>query len=202
MPDKKLGEMTPDERDAAIRRAAARFQDELDPTGPAIGKILEGDADATSGPPTTLTGLRRETRDRIRAAIVNSGETWPAQEITVTLPVRLAERSSADLAIAVSVLAAEGTVPAAALAGVMFFSELGLDGQLRPVPGVQAAAAAAAHRGLRTVMVAAENAADAALIPDVRVIAAHTLAEVIAWLRSSTRGRAGETCGTIGWGSE
>ena len=77
MPDKKLGEMTPDERDAAVRRAGARFQNELDRTGPAIGKILEGDADATSGPPTTLTGLRRETRDRIRAAIVNSGEAWP-----------------------------------------------------------------------------------------------------------------------------
>jgi predicted ATPase with chaperone activity len=136
-------------------------------------------------------GLRRETRDRIRAAIVNSGEQWPTQEITVTLPARLAERSSADLAIAVSVLAADGAVPAAALAGVMFLAELGLDGSLRPVPGVQSAVVAAAHRGLYTVMVAAENAAEAALIPDVRVIAAHTLAEVIQWLRS-------QTCGTIG----
>ena len=145
----------------------------------------------TSGPPTTLTGLRRETRDRIRAAIVNSGETWPAQEITVSLPVRLPERSSADLAIAVSVLAADGAVPAAALAGVMFLAELGLDGSLRPVPGVPAAITAAAEGGIDTVVVAAGDAADAALVPDMRVIAAHSLAEVIAWLRS-------RTCGTIG----
>ena len=105
----------------------------------------------TSGPPTTLTGLRRETRDRIRAAIVNSGETWPTQEITVSLPVRLPERSSADLAIAVSVLAADGAVPAAALAGVMFLAELGLDGCLRPVPGVLPAITAAAEGGMDTV---------------------------------------------------
>jgi Subunit ChlI of Mg-chelatase len=194
MPDKKLGEMTPDERHAAVRRAAARFQDELDRTGPAIGKILEGDADATSGP-MTLTGLRRETRDRIRAAIINSGEEWPTQEIAVTLPARLAERSSADLAIAVSVLAADGTLPAAALAGVMFLAELGLDGSLRPVPGVQPAVNAAAEGGMTTVVVAAAGTAQA---PGICVIAAHTLTEVTGWLRSSPAGGTRQTCGTIG----
>ena len=188
MPDKKLGEMTPDERDTAVRRAAARFQDELDRTGPAIGKILEGDADATSGPPMTLTGLCRETRDRIRAAIVNSGEAWPTQENTVTLPVRLAERSSADLAIAVGVLAAADAVPAAALAGVVFLAELGLDGALRPVPGVQPAVNAAAEGGMDTVVVAA---GDAAQVPGMCVIAVGSLMEVTAWLRS-------QRCGTIG----
>jgi predicted ATPase with chaperone activity len=190
MPDKKLGEMTPDERHAAVRRAAARFQDELDRTGPAIGKILE-DPDATSGPPTTLTGLRRETRDRIRTAIINSGEAWPTQAIAVTLPARLAERSSADLAIAVSVLAAEGAVPAAALAGAVFLAELGLDGSLRPVPSVQPAVNAAAEGGMDTVVVAAGDAADAAQVPGMCVIAAGSLMEVTAWLRS-------QTCGTIG----
>lgn len=199
MPDKKLGEMTPDERDAAVRRAAARFQDELDRTGPAIGKILERDADATSGP-MTLTSLTREARDRIRAAIINSGEEWPAQEIAVTLPVLLPERTTgADLAIAVSVLAADGAVPAAALAGVMFLAGLGLDGCLRPVPGVLPAITAAGEGGgLATVVVAAGDAADAALVPAVRVIAAHSLAEVIAWLRRSPAGGARQTCGTIG----
>ena len=138
----------------------------------------------TSGPPTTLTGLRRETRDRIRAAIVNSGEEWPAQGITPSLPARLPERSSADLAIAVGVLAAADAVPAAALAGVMFLAELGLDGRLRPVPDVlPAAITAAAEDGIDTVVVAAGDAADAALAPGMRVIAAHSLTEVIAWLR-------------------
>ena len=132
--------------------------------------------------------ITREARDRIRAAIVNSGETWPAPEITVSLPARLPERSSADLAIAVSVLAANGAVPAAALAGVVFLAELGLDGSLRPVPGVQPAVAAAAESGPGTVIVASGDAAEAALMPGMRVIAAHTLAEVTEWLRSSPAG--------------
>jgi magnesium chelatase family protein len=133
----------------------------------------------TSGPPMTLTGLRRETRDRIRAAVVNSGEQWPTQEIAVSLP----EGSSADLAIAVSVLAAEGTVPATALAGVMFLAELGLDGSLRLVPGVLPAVNAAAEGGMDTVVVAA---GDAALVPGMRVIAACGLAGLMAWLRAGS----------------
>ena len=132
--------------------------------------------------------LSRETRDRIRAAIVNSGETWPAPGITVSLPPRRPERSSADLAIAVAILAANGSVPAAALAGVVFLAELGLDGSLRPAPGVQPAAVAAAESGLGTVVVACGDAAEAALVPGMRVIAAHTLAEVTEWLRSSPAG--------------
>ncbi len=154
------------------------------------GRLIEVEADAAIGPPATiLTGLPgtalREARDRIRAAIVNSGETWP-QMITVKLsPVSLPKRSSGlDLAIAVSVLAADGAVPAAALAGVMFLAELGLDGSLRPVPDVQPAVVAAAHRGLRTVVVAAGDTADAA--PGMRVVPAHTLTEVIAWIRAGS----------------
>jgi magnesium chelatase family protein len=128
--------------------------------------------------------VTREARDRIRAAIVNSGEKWP-QMVTVSLPARLPSGSSADLAIAASILAATGAVPAAALAGVMFLAELGLDGWLRPVPGVQPAAiTAAAEDGVDTVVVAAGDAADAA-VPGMRVIAAHTLAGVITWLAGS-----------------
>jgi magnesium chelatase family protein len=133
--------------------------------------------------PMTLTSLSRETRDRIRAGIVNSGETWLTHEIAVSLPARLPERSSADLAIAVSVLAADGAVPAAALAGVMFLAELGLDGRLRPVPDGLPAVTAAAEDGIDTVVVAAGDAADATLVPGMRVIVAHSLTELIAWLR-------------------
>jgi hypothetical protein len=128
--------------------------------------------------------ITSEARDRIRAAIVNSFsvEEWPAQMITAYLPVCLPERSCADLAIAVGVLAASGAVPAAGLAGVLFLAELGLDGALRPVPGVLPAITAAAKGGLDTAVVAAGNAAEAALVPGTRVIAAQTLTEVIAWL--------------------
>ena len=134
----------------------------------------------------------REARDRIRAAIANSGEQWPQRKITVGLsPASLPKRGSwFDLAIAVGVLTAAGTVPAAASAGVMFFGELGLDGRLRPVRGVLPAVAAAADDGgFGTVMVAEQNAAEAALVPGVRVIAASTLTAVADWLRG-TPGRA------------
>ena len=153
------------------------------------GHLIEVEADIASGlPATILVGLPdtalREARDRIRAAIVNSGESWPAAKITVGLsPAALPKRGSGfDLAIAVAILAAAEAVPASALAGKMFLAELGLDGRLRPVPGVLPAVVAAAH-GAQTVMVAAQNAEEAALVPGVQVTGASSLAEVIIWLR-------------------
>src|SRR6202034_618128 len=126
----------------------------------------------------------REARDRSRAAIVNSGERWPNSKITVGLsPATLPKRGSGfDLAIAVAILAAAGAVPASALAGKMFLAELGLDGRLRPVPGVLPAVVAA-EGGVDAVVVAAQNAGEASLVPGVTVIGANSLSEVIVWLR-------------------
>ena len=153
------------------------------------GHLIEVEADIASGlPATILVGLPdtalREARDRIRAAIVNSGESWPAAKITVGLsPAALPKRGSGfDLAIAVAILAAAEAVPGSALAGKMFLAELGLDGRLRPVPGVLPAVVAAAG-GAQTVVVAPQNAEEAALVPGVQVIGANSLAEVIIWLR-------------------
>ena len=127
----------------------------------------------------------REARDRIRSAIVNSRETWPTRRITVGLsPASLPKRGSGfDLGIAVAILAASGTLPAAGLDDFVLIGELGLDGRIRPVPGVLPAAAAAAA-GFGAVAVAAENAAEAALVPELRVIAAPSLAAFTAWLRT------------------
>ncbi len=156
------------------------------------GHVVQVEADIANGLPTMiLVGLPdtalREARDRIRAAIVNSGEEWPQRRITVGLsPAWLPKRGSwFDLAIAVGVLAAASAVPREAAAGVMFFGELGLDGRLRPVHGVLPAVVAAAKAGFGTVMVAAENAAEAALVPDVRVIAAGSLPAAADWLRGT-----------------
>ena len=153
------------------------------------GHLIEVEADIASGlPATILVGLPdtalREARDRIRAAIVNSGQTWPNSKITVGLsPAALPKRGSGfDLAIAVAILAAAEAVPAPALAGKMFLAELGLDGRLRPVPGVLPAVVAA-EAGVDTVVVAAQNVAEAALVPGVRVVGASSLMEVIVWLR-------------------
>jgi magnesium chelatase family protein len=153
------------------------------------GHLIEVEADIASGlPATILVGLPdtalREARDRIRAAIVNSGQTWPNSKITVGLsPAALPKRGSGfDLAIAVAILAAAEAVPVDALAGKMFLAELGLDGRLRPVPGVLPAVVAA-EAGVDTVVVAAQNVAEAALVPGVQVIGASNLMEVIVWLR-------------------
>src|SRR5215475_6005946 len=146
------------------------------------GHLIEVEADIASGlPATILVGLPdtalREARDRIRAAIVNSGETWPSRRITVGLsPASLPKRGSGfDLGIAAAILAASGAVPASRLRGLVLIGELGLDGRVRPVPGVLPAAAAAAAAGFDTVVVAVDNAAEAALVPELRVIATPTL---------------------------
>ena len=162
------------------------------------GHVVEVEVDIANGlvgmilvglPDTAL----REARDRIRAAITNSREKWPPRKITVGLsPASLPKRGSwFDLAIAVGVLTAAGTIPRAASDGVMFFGELGLDGRLRPVCGVLPAVAAAAADGrFGTVMVAEQNAPEAALVPGIRVIMAASLIAATDWLRG-TPGRRG-----------
>jgi magnesium chelatase family protein len=156
------------------------------------GHLIEVEADIASGlPATILIGLPdtalREARDRIRAAIVNSGESWPNSKITVGLsPATLPKRGSGfDLAIAVAILAAADTVPVTSPARKVFLAELGLDGRLRPVPGVLPAVVAvvATAPGVDTVVVAAQNVAEAALVPGIQVIGASSLVEVVIWLR-------------------
>src|SRR6516162_3891225 len=153
------------------------------------GHLIDVEADIAQGlPATILVGLPdtalREARDRIRAAIVNSGESWPQAKITVGLsPASLPKRGSGfDLAIAVAILAAAGGLPLSSPMGKMFLAELGLDGRLRPVPGVLPAVVAA-ELSVDTVVVAAANLAEARLVPGVRVVAASSLAEVAIWLR-------------------
>jgi magnesium chelatase family protein len=83
------------------------------------------------------------------------------------------------------VLTAAGQVPRAAVDRLIFFGELGLDGRLRPVRGVLPAVAAAAGAGFGKVMVAEQNAAEAALVPGVQVIAAGSLMAAADWLRGT-----------------
>jgi magnesium chelatase family protein len=154
------------------------------------GHVVEVETDIRDGlPAMVMAGLPdtalRETRDRIRAAICNSRADWPTTKITVSLsPASLPKRGSGfDLAIAIGLLAAARQIPDAELKNVMFYSEIGLDGQLRPVNGVLPALLAAKDAGLTTMVVAAANAVEAALVPDVTVVAAGNLTELIVWLR-------------------
>src|SRR5262249_10437949 len=154
------------------------------------GHPVEIESDIENGlPGLLLVGLPdtalREARDRIRAAIINSGEQWPQRRITVGLsPASLPKRGSGfDPGIAISVLAHGGPVPAATIEGVTFLGELGLDGQLRPVCGVLPAVAAAAAAGFHKVAVPEISAPEATLVPEVVVLGVPTLSALLAWLR-------------------
>lgn len=156
------------------------------------GYVVEVEADIDDGPAQILlVGLPdtalRETRDRIRAATVNAGAAlyWPERRITVGLsPASLPKRgTSFDLAIVTAIHAAAGAIPGAKLAGTAFLGELGLDGAIRPVRGILPAASAAAEAGFRRVVVPAQNAQEAALVPGIEVVAAPSLGALAGWLR-------------------
>ena len=138
-------------------------------------------------PSYSLVGLPdaslSESRDRVRAAMVNSGQSWPAtRRVTVNLsPASLPKRgSSFDLAIAAAILSAQGAVPPSVFDRAVLVGELGLDGRVRPVRGVLPAVAAAARAGVESVVVPRANAAEASLVPGVRVTGVPSLTVLVA----------------------
>lgn len=141
-------------------------------------------------PGTHIVGLPeaavREARDRVRVAIQNTAFEYPNRKVTVNLaPAELPKDGGRfDLAIALGILAAGGQVPREKLDDCEFLGELALSGDLRAVPGVLPALLRARARG-RRVVVPRENAAEAALVPEVDVLVADTLAEVCGWLRNA-----------------
>jgi magnesium chelatase family protein len=154
------------------------------------GHIVEVEADLAQGlPGFALVGLPdtalSESRDRVRAAVVNSGEIWPQRRITVSLsPASLPKRGSGfDLPIAVAVLAGAGAMPSALLDRVVLLGELGLDGRLRAVRGVLPAVMAAVRSGSRRIIVPWANATEASLVPEAEVLSPRSLRELLAILR-------------------
>lgn len=124
----------------------------------------------------------REARDRARAAILNCAVDWPKKKITVNLaPTSDRKAGSAlDLAIAVGVLAAAEEIPHRALKNLAFIGELGLDGSLRPVPGV---APMVGVLGDRDVVVPIDSALEATVVALGNVHLIADLAELVAVLR-------------------
>lgn len=147
-----------------------------------IHATVTADSPRISGKPGP--GLR-EIRDRVRAAIINSGQVWPSDTVTITVtPASLPGQGSAlDLAIAVAILSAAGQVPPSAASDCLLAAELGLDGRLRPVRGILPAVLAAAAAGITTAVVSPGNAAEATLAPGITVISCPSLPAVLAWLR-------------------
>lgn len=141
-----------------------------------------------------------EAKLRVRSATAQLGMPISERFVTVNLsPASLPKQGSGfDLAIALAALAALGHLPAAELSRVAHLGELGLDGELRRPAGLLPAAVAARALGFRSVMVPETCSAEAALVPDLEVIAVPNLAAAVAWYRgdrSSRRiagGRGGE----------
>ncbi|SEM37774.1 YifB family Mg chelatase-like AAA ATPase [Streptacidiphilus jiangxiensis] len=153
------------------------------------GVVVEVQADIEPGLAAfTIVGLPdkaiNESRDRVRAALVNSGEKWPLRKLTVGLSPASVPKSGSgfDLAIACAVLAASERLKPASIERLLLVGELGLDGRARPVRGVLPAVLAAAEAGYARVAVAAATAAEAALVPGVEVLAVRSLRQLIALL--------------------
>ena len=142
-------------------------------------------------PHLTLVGLPettvKESKDRVRSAIINSGLNYPARRITQNLaPADLPKDGGRyDLAIALGILAASGQVPASELGDFECLGELALSGGLRPVQGVLPAALAAREAG-RALMVPRENAEEASLASGLVVYAVGSLLELVAHLNGQT----------------
>ena len=152
------------------------------------GEIVEIEADITSGlPGVHLVGLPdaalQESRDRVRAAIINCGNSWPMARLTLALsPATLPKMGSVyDLALASAVVSAERKCAWERLEKTVLLGELALDGRVRPVKGVLPAVLAAKREGWPAVVVPVENLAEASLVDGIEVWGARTLGQLQSW---------------------
>jgi magnesium chelatase family protein len=153
----------------------------------ALGVMVE--ADIQGGLPSmAVVGLPdstvRESKERVRSAIVNSGLEFPPRRITVNLaPADVKkEGGTFDLPVAVAILAALGLVPRKTLLDYLFVGELGLDGGVRPVRGVISAAFLARNKGFKGIVCPSQNG-DEACLAGVEVYPVSSLREVFALLQ-------------------
>lgn len=126
----------------------------------------------------------KESRDRIKAAIKNSGYRFPRSHVTINLaPADIKKEGTGfDLPIAVGILAAEELIKETALRDCFFIGELSLDGTIKGVNGVLPATFKAKEIGLQSVFVPQENAAEAAMVEGIKVIPVKTLPDVVEFL--------------------
>ena len=161
-------------------RSAALFG--VDPS------VVEVEVDVSFGLPAfNMVGLPdssvRESRDRVRSAIENSGFEFPAHRVTINLaPADVRKRgTSFDFAIAVGVLAASGVVTRREFSGLLLLGELSLNGRIQPPRGVLPVALAA-RRNKLTLLVPEPSGREAAIVPDLKIQLVSSLADAVAVL--------------------
>jgi len=156
------------------------------------GYLIEVEVYTAAGLPQFSTvGLPdvavRESRERIKAAVKSSGYPFPRHHVTVNLaPADIKKEGTGfDLPIAVGILAAEEVVRPDLLDAYVLLGELSLDGRIKGVQGALPAAMCVRERRLRGIIVAPENAAEAALVAGIEVIPVAALADVVDFLNGS-----------------
>lgn len=150
---------------------------------------VEIEIDVANGlPAINLVGLAdtaiKESKERVRSAIRNSGFQWPAQRITINLAPSDIKKEGAgfDLAIALGILAATEQILKDPLKNYSFLGELSLDGQLRPAHGVLTISLALAKMPIKNLVLPEKNAKEAAIIPGISAWPLKSLKEVVQFL--------------------
>lgn len=151
---------------------------------------VEVEVDIASGLPAFATvGLPeaavKESRERVKSAISNSGYRFPDDRITVNLaPADIKKEGTGfDLPIALGILAATGLIPQAAVSGYLVLGELSLDGRVKPVRGSLPMAISARQSGFPAIIVPYDNGLEASVVDGIHVLPVKTLSEVVGLLR-------------------
>ena len=154
--------------------------------------VVEVEVDIAQGLPAFATvglpeGAVKESKDRVKAAIKNSGYDFPSRRITVNLaPADIKKEGTAfDLPMAIGILAATDTVQKEKLNDYFVLGELSLDGQVKPVKGTLPIAVAVRDAGYRGILLPRENSREAAVVKGVDVLPIHTLSECVEFLNGS-----------------
>ncbi|HEY62514.1 MAG TPA: YifB family Mg chelatase-like AAA ATPase [Anaerolineae bacterium] len=157
------------------------------------GVVVEVEVDLGRGlPGITIVGLPdaavQESRERVQSAIKNSGLPFPRKRIVVNMaPASVRKEGPAyDLPIALGILAMNGLVPPETVQDAIVIGELSLDGSVRHVRGILPMAALARQEGYKQVFVPVDDAAEAALIPEIKVIPVSSVSALVSHLNSET----------------
>lgn len=158
------------------------------------GRLITVEVDTANGIPSLdIVGLPdaavKESRERVRAAIKNSGFDFPARRITVNLaPADIRKDGSGlDLPIAVGILAASGQIDVSVAASYMFIGELSLDGKIRGVPGILPILLTCKTENQLRIILSPENVQEALLASDLEIYAPETLEQLVKHLRAEVR---------------
>jgi magnesium chelatase family protein len=155
--------------------------------------IVQVEVDIARGLPAFSTvglpeGAVRESKDRVKSAIKNSGFEFPSHRITVNLaPADIKKEGSAfDLPIAIGILAASDLISSAALSSYLILGELSLNGEIKPIRGILPTALSVKENGFRGLIIPEANALEASVVEGIEIIPARTLGQVSEFLIGSS----------------